>query len=302
VRLYVQPRVFAHATFPVRQLTRYALPLLLMSLSMRLYERMDLFLIQRLTGDAAIAGIYGAAQNVSLVFGIFAMSFTPTLISVLVRTQRTGGIEPAKQLAQNALRLVLIILVFTAALAGAGREIALFAFGQAFASSGTPLGMLAFAGCCTLMISVATAVLVAAGKPGWTAALTLYLPPLLAVALLLVIPRYGVLGASITVAAIAALGAATSLIAVRILLQVAPPYATFGRTLVLGPTAYVAAALWELPDGLVVFKLALIAIAIALGFWAMGEITKGDSRFIRNLLSARPSRGDHEEKKRATAG
>ena len=72
-RICVQPALFGRITFPFRQLWDYALPLLLYATSMRLLDKVDLFMLQALRGSAAEAGLYGAAQNLTMLGGLFAL-------------------------------------------------------------------------------------------------------------------------------------------------------------------------------------------------------------------------------------
>ena len=75
-RCYVRPPLFDRVTLPGREFWSYAGPLLLVALSLRLYDKLDLLLFKYLGATAAQAGIYGAAQTVSLASGIVALSLS----------------------------------------------------------------------------------------------------------------------------------------------------------------------------------------------------------------------------------
>ncbi|HAJ61469.1 MAG TPA: teichoic acid transporter, partial [Cyanobacteria bacterium UBA8543] len=85
-RFYIRPSLFSPSNFPAAKLWDYGVPLFLFALSMRLYEKLDLFALKILGGTAAEAGFYGAAQNLSLIPGIFSLAFAPLLLSTLTRT------------------------------------------------------------------------------------------------------------------------------------------------------------------------------------------------------------------------
>src|SRR5437660_11027335 len=70
-RFYVQPQLLGRISSPIRQLLDYAVPLLLYAVSMRLLNKLDLFMLQGLRGRASETGIYAAAQNLTLVAGLF---------------------------------------------------------------------------------------------------------------------------------------------------------------------------------------------------------------------------------------
>src|SRR5262249_27574896 len=122
-RNYVRPDLFGRSPVAARQLWGYAGPLFLFALSLRLYDKMDLFALKLLGGTAAEAGVYSAAQNLALVPGIFGLSFSPLLLSTLSRVLRTGDDEAAKRLGRGALRLVVALLPFAGLTAGAAAEI-----------------------------------------------------------------------------------------------------------------------------------------------------------------------------------
>ena len=96
---------------------------------MRLFDKLDLYMLKGLGGTAATAGIYGAAQSLSLVAGIFALSFSPLLLSTLTHAQRAGQFHQAVQTGRNAMRLVILLLPFAGLTAGAAPEIATLIFG-----------------------------------------------------------------------------------------------------------------------------------------------------------------------------
>ena len=108
-RWHIRPPLFRRSTFPARQLWGYAMPLFLFAVSMRLFDKMDLFVLKALGASAAQAGVYGAAQNLSVVPGIFALSFAPLLLATLTRLLRDGHEEHARAMARDSLRLVLLL-------------------------------------------------------------------------------------------------------------------------------------------------------------------------------------------------
>ncbi|MBI3058601.1 MAG: oligosaccharide flippase family protein, partial [Deltaproteobacteria bacterium] len=177
-RFYVRPSLFHRTAFPVRQLWEYAAPLFLFAVSLRLYDRLDLLVLKVLGGSAEQVGIYGAAQNLTLVCGIFALSFSPLLLSALSRMLRRGDMRSAREMGQQAMRVVIGLLPFAGMTAGAALEIVALIFGPIFLPAAPLLAFLIFGALALVMISVATTILTAAGKPGWTFALAGPLVPL----------------------------------------------------------------------------------------------------------------------------
>ena len=89
-RFYVRPALFARASYPLRSLCGYALPLVASALCMSLYSRLDLPMLKSLGGTAADAGVYGVAQNLALLPTLFSYAFAPALLSTLARALREG--------------------------------------------------------------------------------------------------------------------------------------------------------------------------------------------------------------------
>ncbi len=283
-RYYVRPPFFRRSAFPLSRLWDYALPLFLFALSLRIYDKLDLVMLKALGGTAELAGIYGAAQNLALVPGIFALSFSPLLLSSLSRALSAGGEEQAREMGQNALRVVIAMIPFAGMAAGASREITKFVFGVAFVDSAPLFSFLFFGAIGLAMISVTTAILTAAGKPVLTFLLSGPLVPLAFFADLKVIPYYGAIGAAAVTSGLAVAGALVSLIPVYRLLRIVPPAGTFFRSVVLGAAGYGAAVFWPADGLMLIVKLFVISVFILLGFYLFGEIRPVESALLRGAV------------------
>lgn len=280
-RYYIRPAFLHRSDFRLSRLWDYALPLFLFAVSLRIYDKLDLVMLKALGGSAAVAGIYGAAQNLSLVPAVFALSFSPLLLSSMSRALIGGGEEQAREMGQNALRVVIAMVAFAGMVAGASREIAKSVFGSAFVESGPLLSLLFFGAIGLAMISVTTAVLTAAGKPVLTFVLTGPLVPLAFFIDLKVIPHYGAIGAATVTSGLAVVGALVSLIPVYRLLRIVPPAGTFVRSVILGAVGFTAAAFWP-ADGIeLVVKLFVISVFLLLGFYVSGEIRPAELALLR---------------------
>jgi O-antigen/teichoic acid export membrane protein len=281
---YVRPLPFSRFTFPLRPFWEYAAPLFLFALSLRLYDRLDLFALKALGGTAEQAGIYGAAQTVALVPGIFALSFSPLVLSTLSRTLRAGDTRQAKEIGRNAMRLVVGLLAFIGLAAGAAVEIVDWVFGAAFLAAAPLLALLFFGALALLMISVTTAILTAVGRPGLTFALTGPLLPLVLVCQLVLIPAHGAIGAATATALVAGLGAVATVVAVFWIWRIVPPAGTLGRAVLACGLAYALAVVWPAPGLLLLAKLPTIAVVVCLTFVALGELTGDELRLVGALL------------------
>src|SRR6185436_14458103 len=118
-RRYVQPDLSSGGDQDTRTMWTYALPLFAAAISLRLFDKLDLFVLKALGGSAALAGLYGAAQNLTIIPNLVALSVTTLLISTLSRAVRRGDTGGARTLAANAIRGVLVLFPFAGVAAGA---------------------------------------------------------------------------------------------------------------------------------------------------------------------------------------
>ena len=270
-RRFVQPG-FSHASHvEAKAMWNYALPLFAAAASLRLFDKLDLFVLKALGGSATLAGVYGAAQNLTIIPNLVALSVTTLLLSTLSRALRAGDTNGARQLATNALRGVLVLVPFAGVAAGAATGLATLIYGTAFGDTGPLLAVLIFAALAVVMISVASSILTAIGKPTWAMWATLPIAPLAMAGHLAVIPRFGAIGATYVTLAVATLGALGALFAVHRAWRVAPPVATVIRSAVVTLTAVFAGTWWRTGGVMVVVELAVLsAVAIVL-LIALGE-------------------------------
>lgn len=285
-RFYVRPALFDRAAFPMQKLWSYAIPLFLMALSLRLYEKLDLFALKLLGGSAAQVGFYGAAQNLALIPGIFSLALAPLLLSTLTRTLTQGDLATAQQISRDAMRAVLLLLPFAGLSAGAAPEIVRFVFGAAFLPAAPLLALLMFGAIALAMISVTTAILTAAGKPNWTLALTAPLVPLAIAGDWIAIPRLGAVGAAGVTVAVATSGAVAAVLVIYRLWQILPPMRSLLRSLLLCGVANWLASVWAVPIAWLLLKLATVALAILLGLLLSGELNEREQSQLRSLLGS----------------
>lgn len=286
-RLYIRPALLRGPSFPLRRLWIDTGPLLLSALSLALYSKLDLFALKMLGGTTEQAGLYGAAQNLTVVPGIFALSFSPLLLSTLSRVLRTEERHYAQGIGRDAMRLVVVLLPFAGMTAGAAPEIVSAIFGPTFLPAAPLLAVLMFGALALVMISVTTAILTAAGKPGWTFAITGPMVPLAVIGHLLLVPQLGAIGAALVTALFAGLGALAAMAAVYYLWQVFPPLGTVGRSVMVCGAALGLAAFWSAPGALLLVKLPVIAVFIGLAFLVLGEFSAREIALARSIVDWR---------------
>ena len=262
------------------------MPLLFAAVSLRLFDKLDLVTLKALGASAEQAGNYGAAQSLSLVPGILALSFSPLLLSTVTRLLQNGEGESARKLGRDAMRFVLGIFPFASLVAGAAPEIVRLIFGRQFLSAAAPLSLLIFGAVALMMISVASAILIGASKPSWAVALAALLVPLALTGCLYFIPKWGLKGAALATALSAGGGAVASVLAVKRLWGLLPSVSTLLRSFLLSALAYILAVSWKTTDILLLLKLLVIALLICGGYFVLGEFSVAEKGMIRSLFSS----------------
>jgi len=291
LRIYVRPAFLGRCDFPLRAFQSYATPLFLSTLSINLFERLDLFMLQWLGGSAELAGIYGAAQTLSAPPSILSVALAPLLLSSQSRMLHTGQESEAREMGREAMRAMVWLLPLAAIAAGAAPEITAWIYGESFLGAATPFGLLIFAQSALVMRSVIAAGLIAIGKPAWTSALTVPMVPLVIGGHLLLIPRLGPLGAALATTVVSWLSVFAAAFAVRRSLDFLPPTGTLLRSTLLSGLAYTAASWWPATGPFLLVKLPAIGLGVMLLFFFLGEFTARDLELVRELLR-RPRTGE----------
>lgn len=283
-RWFVKPSLTGATDVHVRTMWAYALPLFAAAMSLRLFDKLDLFVLKALGGSATLAGLYGAAQNLTIIPNLVALSVTTLLVSTLSRTLRAGDERGAHTLATNAMRGVIVLFPFAGAAAGAATAIATMIYGAAFAPTGPLLAVLIFAALMTVMIAVASAILTAAGRPGWAMLAALPIAPLALAGHLLVIPRFGATGATVVTLIVATIGAAVAVGTVRRAWNVWPPLPTVVRSLVAAAVVLTLGTWWRTSGVMAVVEVAVMATVAALVLLALGEVTPHERQLAAQLV------------------
>jgi len=296
-RYYIRPALFSSSRFPVRRFTEYAVPLFLFSMSIHISDKLDLFALMAMGSTAAVAGIYGAAQNLSTVPpGILAMSFSPLLLSTLNRLVSAREERSAKDMGCQSMRAIIALLPFGAMVAGAASEITDLIFGPAYSPAAPLLATLIFGALALVFISISAAILTAGGKPGWAFALAGPLIPLALLGYLAVIPRFGAIGASLVTTLCAVMGALASVFAVHRMWRILPPAKTLLRSLLVSGVVYAMAAFWPASGIFLPLKLSAIVLTVLLSYVLLGELSAREMELIRALVLPKAKPGQEREK------
>lgn len=288
-RVGAKPSLRPFGPMPRWSALRYALPLALFALSLRLFDKLDLLMVQGLGGSLERAGVYGAAQNLASFPTLLALSISPLLLASLGQALRERDRAAADALARDAFRVVLVLVPFASLLAGAAPGTVALLFGDAYRDAAPLAAILLFAGMAMVLFSVATAVLTAEGRAARTLALAAPLPALAYAGHAFWIPRVGPIGAAAVTASCSVLGALAAFLVVRRVWGVTVPLATLLRTAGVGAGAYAFGA--AAPDGAaLVLWLAAGALLVPAAYALLGEIRAEERSAVGTWLRQRVRR------------
>jgi O-antigen/teichoic acid export membrane protein len=295
-RRYVGLPFFGHAMLPSQKFWNVGFMLFLSGLSLNSYSSLGLVMLKAFGGTAQDAGIYGAAQNLAILPGLFSMAFAPLLFSTLSRMLTAGETDQAKAIGRTTMRMVLGLLPIAAMVAGAASEIVPLFFGQPFEPAAPLFALLILGAVAFVMISVSMTIVTAVGPPRLTLMLS---APLILLAMLgygLMIPTFGAFGAASVTSLCSWLGAVAGVWVVYRLWAIVPPMGTLARSVLAGVLAYAMAVLWPAAGIWVLVKLSVISVIILLTYLVLREFSAREIAQARSFVSRRtaPVEQPHE--------
>ena len=261
------------------QMWSLAAPLMVYGAAMQLFSKVDLFALSALGGSASEAGFYGAAQNLAVAPGLFALALGPLLLATLVRLHRAGQGEEARVVGRSALRVTYALIPFAALVGGAATQIMHVIFGPAFATAGPLLALLFAAAVALAAMAVAVAIITAVDHPRLVSVIGVSVLGAAIVGHLLLIPRLGAVGAALVSAGVGAVGALVSVALVHRVWHV-HAYATLARAVLIAGPAYWASSVVATARPLaLVLELTVLSLLVVAAFLAIGELAPGERRY-----------------------
>lgn len=292
-RRYVGLPFFGHAMLPSQKFWNVGFMLFLSGLSLHSYSSLGLVMLKAFGGTAQDAGIYGAAQNLAILPGLFSMAFAPLLFSTLSRLLSAGEADQAKAIGRTTMRLALGLLPLAAMVGGAAYEIVPLFFGQPFEPAAPLFALLILGAVAIVMISISMTIVTAVGPPRLTLVLSVPLVFFGIVGYWLIIPTFGAFGAASVTALCSWLGAMAGVLVVYRLWAIVPPMGTLARSVLAAVLAYALAALWPTAGVWVLVKLSVISFIILLTYLVLREFRAGEIAQAR--LFVRPSAVPEEQ-------
>ncbi|MCL4822558.1 MAG: oligosaccharide flippase family protein [Vicinamibacteria bacterium] len=240
-------------------------PVALAAIAARAFDRGDLFLLAVLGADTASLGFYGAAQNLTLIVSLLAASGSPVVLSEITSLTRLGRHEAARQVATAAFAAPWRLLPFAGLAAGASSEIVRMVYGPAFAEAAMPFAILILGSVALLTTSVATALLVAAGRPWLVLGVNVPALGLLVASGLLLIPLLGSRGAALASLLASTVGAVVATALAARVVPLVVPHGSIAAGVLLAVAGWAAVRAWPASTAVdVVAKLLVISLGLGL--------------------------------------
>jgi len=256
-------------------LKRLALPLVVSAASIAFVSKMDLFLIKMLGTSVEEAGFYAAAQNLTILPGIFGQVVSAVVLSRLTRIRIEGQVARFHRTAEQSLQASLCLLPLAGLIAGGASGIAVLCFGPAFKGAGPFMSVLMLGAVAQAFIGMLMAILIADGHLRWTMVLA---SPLVVLAIgghLCTIPIWGPLGAAWTTSGTMLVGASTGYIAARFLGSVQLRFGSLARALLFGAFGFGVSMIGTTGSAWLLVGLPGIGVSlVAIYGWWEGLITR----------------------------
>lgn len=283
-RRFIKPPFLGHMAVHTRPFFALGILLGFSSLLIQIYSNMGVVMLKTLGGTIEQVGIYGAAQNLSIIPGLFGLSLSPLLLSTVSRLLSEGKIDQAEDMGLGAMRMVLGLLPFGALVAGSASEIVTWVFGSSFEPAAPILAILILGAIPFVMVSVAIVIATASGVPRFALYLGMFLVLFGTIANYALIPSFGASGAAAATALCQAIGAVASVGVVYRLWSVFPPIGTLWRSVVISVLAYTLAVMWPTSGLLLLVKFACIGAVILFAYLALHEFSAEEIAQARSFL------------------
>jgi O-antigen/teichoic acid export membrane protein len=253
----------------IKVLLKQGIPLLMTSVFVALYFRMDVFFLEYFVGAAAV-GTYAAAYRLTEAVPLAATAFTSSIFPVICQLLHRGEEPLLRKLTGSAQKILLaMVMPVVLGLAWFALPVVRLLYVGRFDASSTALAIL---GCAQIFVFsniLSSTLLVARNRGQQLMVVTLGMVPLNAILNYLVIPRFGVAGAAATTLATELGGAIVLLILTGTLgsfangtLKVLPPALLAGLSVWLWAHFLPEGFYWQLPAMLAVYALAILMMRV----------------------------------------
>jgi O-antigen/teichoic acid export membrane protein len=265
----------------VKPLISLAIPIGVYLLAMQVLLRLDLWSLKRLwEGSGDVVGQYVAALNLSRLLAVIPTVQSGVLFASISWAMTRNDERGARNHVREATRFALILAVPACViLGGEASGVMAVLFSSAYAEGGRFLflQLLAF-GLYALLDAFAQS-LMAVGRQWRTAGVLVGLVPLVWLGNLVLIPRFGPMGAAVSLALGVLFGAVVLGLLARRRHGALFHWPTLAKVMAAGAVVGLLGHLVDVPGAWVLLEVAALAGVYLLLLWTFGELTVADLGF-----------------------
>ena len=264
--------------------TVYALPF---SVIMSTMLAMDLWFVKGLTGSAEIAGIYGVAFTVARTPNFIALAVTGAVFPRVSQAIAAGDFTLSGSVSKEAFRVLIIVFVPLCVLIGeSATAITTFMFSDRYNAAGLPLSILIVAISVFAFFRLLLVLIAASDRPGVRLLSATVILPIGVGLNILLIPRFGIVGAACATLITMAAGSLALTPFVRRFTAATMPMGTFARCGLAGSIIFVCAFFWQAEGWLLIPKLSVFTGIYVIILFLLGELGKEE---LRSTTAAFPA-------------
>ncbi|MFH1038940.1 MAG: oligosaccharide flippase family protein [PVC group bacterium] len=277
--------------FPIREIVRFAFPVVLFSFIISLIQHLDLYFVRARAGDGVelAAGWYTCAQQFARIPYMLLYALSLTLFpNIAASTAAPGGEEITAGMIRQALRGgIFLVLPMAALIGGAAAPLVGWVYGADSVEAGGALQILIFGQTLLALLMVLTTIITAQGRP-WLAFLLVTATLLLdAVLNYFLIPVYGIRGAALATTIAAGVGmAGAGVVVCRRFHALFPPLPTV--KIALAAALLFLLARWWSPSGWMILPAFILLSALyLLLLLAARESDRSDLNMLQLIFSSK---------------
>ncbi len=282
--------------FQGSRLRTFAVPVFILGMAMIVVPNIDLLFVKGILVDEKETGIYNSARVIARSSYFFFLAMGSTIFPSISESVSVKDAERTTSYIKQGVRYLMMMSLPVACLVSAyGTEIISIVFSRTYSSSGSALSVLMFGFTFLTLFSVLTTMLMAGGQTRGAVVAGLLLLPIDAVLNLMMIPRYGLVGAALATSLTAIIGVA---VASWLVLR------EFGTCWEMGPllkimtasgAIYCAAVFVSPPVSWLVPWIVFLSVLYCLILFLMGELDGRDWVTLRDIVFRSSGRSDLEE-------
>ncbi len=266
-------------------LFRFALPVILFTLSSNLLINIDLYSVKALIADETIVGFYAAAVNLASAPRFVLLAFSFVLLPSLSESIAIRDYEGVRRrLGQVGRFLILILLPAALIVAATSEELVTLIYSASYLRAASTLNILIFSAAFYSIYMVLVTVMLAENRPLLAFGVGIFLLPLALIANWRLIPLLGVIGAALASALTTFLGLSLAAIYAIRRFGIPLPAKSLLKIVLASVAVYLLAGRYSVSGVLVLLNYAFLFSMYILLLYLLREISLEDWQTIRSLI------------------